>query len=257
MSAHPQDELLAAALDGTLTPPERETVEAHLAVCALCREDLELARAARGALGALPTEVRPPIDVAAAVTAQVSGRSSAAATEPVPAPSTPRWYRAAGLVAAAAAIVLAVMVVPNVVGGDADDRNSTAALEAGSSGAAPQASGVDSAGKGQDLDFDGPALQNLADESAKRSASFASVGGSELSTADQAADRALDCVRSAAGSSLPRDAVTLRLLSATYGGTPAYIGVFHLPGGRADVWAAARDDCRSLASASAPPHDSG
>jgi hypothetical protein len=255
MSAHPQDELLAAALDGTLTPPERETVEAHLAVCALCREDLELARTARGALRDLPREVRPPIDVAAAVISEISGRRSTDAAEPVPTPSAPRWYRAAGLVAAAAAIALAVMVVPNIVGGDADDPRSTAALEAGGSEAA-QASGTDAAaGMGQDLDFDGPALQNLADESVKRSVSFAS--GSELSTADQAADRALDCVRSAAGSALPPDAVTLRLLSATYGGTPAYIGVFHLPGGRADVWAAARDDCRSLASATAPPHDSG
>jgi len=49
--------------------------------------------------------------------------------------------------------------------------------------------------------------------------------------------------------SLVSSGENLWLLVATYEGTPAYLGVFSLADGRAQVWVAARDDCRLLASA--------
>ena len=50
---HP-DELLAGYVDGSATPGERRIVEEHLAGCATCQEEVELAGAARAALVALP-----------------------------------------------------------------------------------------------------------------------------------------------------------------------------------------------------------
>jgi anti-sigma factor RsiW len=55
---HP-DELLAAYVDGSASSEEREAVEAHLATCRTCREEMALARTAHLALASLP-EVDPP-----------------------------------------------------------------------------------------------------------------------------------------------------------------------------------------------------
>ncbi|MGH2678385.1 MAG: anti-sigma factor family protein, partial [Actinomycetota bacterium] len=58
MNEHPEI-LLAEYADGTLTPQAEAEVEAHLAECATCREELALATEARAALGSLP-EVPAP-----------------------------------------------------------------------------------------------------------------------------------------------------------------------------------------------------
>src|SRR6266540_1749327 len=50
---HP-DELLAGYVGGSASSDERRTVEAHLAGCSQCRDDLALAMAARTALASLP-----------------------------------------------------------------------------------------------------------------------------------------------------------------------------------------------------------
>ena len=81
-----------------------------------------------------PDEIRPPIDVAAAVAAQVAGGEASAAAPSGP----PRWYRAAGLVAAAAAIVLGVMILPRLTGDEPQEQSITAAAGA-DTGSAPEA----------------------------------------------------------------------------------------------------------------------
>ena len=53
MNEHPE-ELLADYVEGTLDADARARVEDHLAGCDRCRDELELAREARGALGSLP-----------------------------------------------------------------------------------------------------------------------------------------------------------------------------------------------------------
>jgi hypothetical protein len=259
MSAHLQDEQLTAALDGTLSGPDRAAVDAHLETCARCRGELGLARDARGALRSLPGEIRPPIDVVAAVMSEISGGSREHRARSGPAASQmPRWYRAAGLVAAAAAIALAVLIVPRVVGNDTQNRAETAAVEAGGSGT--QESGLaPAAGKSALIedaatDFDAASLQGLLDDTPKpntfdSAASATSTGALQPSERDL---KALDCVRAAGGDAIAAGAQIVRLIDATYEGTPATLGVYSLPDGRGGVWVAARDDCRLLASATTP-----
>ena len=263
MSAHLQDEQLTAELDGTLSGADRAAVDAHLETCVRCRGELELARDASGALRTLPGEIRPPIDVAAAVMSEISGGSREDRARSGPAASQmPRWYRAAGLVAAAAAIVLAVLIVPRVIGHDRQNRAETAAVEAGGSGTqesglAPAASGKSALIQDAASDFDAASLQGLLAD-AQQPGTFgsgASATGASDATAPQPSERdvkALDCVRAAGGGAIPDGAQIVRLIDATYEGTPATLGVFSLPDGRGGVWVAARDDCRLLASATTP-----
>ena len=56
---HPDDELLAAYLDGEAPVTEARAVEAHVAACAACREELALALHARSALASLPEPPAP------------------------------------------------------------------------------------------------------------------------------------------------------------------------------------------------------
>ena len=258
MTAHLQDEQLTAALDGTLSGADREAVDAHLETCARCRGELELAREARGALRALPEEIHPPIDVAAAVMTEISDAAREDRARATGAPSEmPRWYRAAGLVAAAAAIALGVLIVPRVIGHDAQNRTTSAAVEAGGSGTqqsglAPTAAGTPVAIEDKRTDYDAASLQGLLDDT--EAGAFDSAA-SATDTALQPAERdqkAVDCVRTAAGDVIPAGAQLVRLIDATYEGAPATLGVYSLPDGRAGVWVTSRDDCRLLASATTP-----
>jgi hypothetical protein len=98
-------------------------------------------------------------------------------------------------------------------------------------------------------------LQGLLDESAATFASAASPASASDANTAQPSERdmkALDCVRAAGGDAIPSGAQIVRLIDATYEGTPATLGVYSLPDGRGGVWVAARDDCRLLASATTP-----
>ncbi len=249
MSAHLQDELLTAALDGTLSAADREAVDAHLEVCSQCRGDLEFARGARTALRSLPDEILPPIDVAAAVGAEIAGGGASADAPAGP----PRWYRAAGLVAAAAAIVLGVMILPRVTGDEPQERNVTAAVGA-DTGSAPEAGAAPGPSikaaptvEKQATDYDEAGLRGLL-------ASTDLTRAAPATTADAAAQFAareqvaVDCLRTAAGDWIPEGAEFVRLIDANYQGAPATIGVFSVPGGGGGVVAATRDHCGLLAS---------
>jgi hypothetical protein len=243
MSAHLQDELLTAALDGTLSAAEREAVDAHLEVCARCLGELELAQGAREALRSLPHEIRPPIDVAGAVSAEVTGGEASAGAPTGP----PRWYRVAGLVAAAAAIVLGVMIVPRVTGDAPQERSNMTAAAGAADGTAPEAGSGPATSKAtfenSRIDYDEAGLRGLLEHT-----DLAPAATATDSTQLTSGQRALDCVRTAAGESMLNDAALARLIDATFQGTPATIGVFSVPDGTGLVVAAARDDCRLLAS---------
>ena len=65
---HP-DELLADYVDGSLTPEEGAAVDAHLASCARCRAEVDVASRAARALASLP-EPRAPAGVTDAAIAE-------------------------------------------------------------------------------------------------------------------------------------------------------------------------------------------
>ena len=78
-------------LDGTLPPPERDRVDAHLATCASCRRDLEDQRAVRVMLSGA-TMAAPPAALGQAVLAQLLGSD----TRPAAASSTTEGAAADG-----------------------------------------------------------------------------------------------------------------------------------------------------------------
>jgi hypothetical protein len=94
MNDHPQ-ELLAEYVDGSLAAEDRGRVQAHLASCSVCAEEVAVAGEARMALTALP-EVPVPLGTEQRILRHARRQ--------------PRWtspfaWRAAGLAAAAAAVV--------------------------------------------------------------------------------------------------------------------------------------------------------
>ncbi len=263
MSEHLPDELLAAHLDGTLSPTEREAADAHLEVCARCRGDLELAEGARAALRALPTELRPPTDIAAAVREELAGRGGGATTvrsvggpaDRSVAAGSPRWYRAATVAAIAAAIGLAAVIVPNLGGSEQADRGGAAPAAGGAASGAAEASRA--AGDQQDATAAAPGAfeQSERDYDVRSLLGLVEEMGPTQSVADSAALNSPDtervaCARDAGGDAIPQEARAVRLIAATYEGTPADIAVFAVGPDESRqilVVAAASRDCRLLA----------
>lgn len=246
MSEHLRDELLTAALDGTLSAAEREAVDAHLEVCPRCLGDLELAQGAREALRSLPDEIPPPIDVAAAVRAELAGGGTSAGRPTGP----PRWYRAAGLVAAAAAIMLGVMILPRLSDEEPQEQTNMTAAAGAADATTPEAGATAPGIKSEPpvehpvTDYDEAGLRGLL-QNLTSTPSATMDSPAQLAASGQ---QALDCLRQAAGASTLEDAVPVRLIDATFNGTSATIGLFSVPDGGGLVVAASRDQCRLLAS---------
>ena len=237
---HPE-ELLAPYVDGSLDASERAVVDAHLAACARCREEVELARRAVAALAALEDEPVP-----LGLTAPVLAR---AARRPEPWWRSQRW--AVGLAAAAALVLAGALVLPQVLRGPGGGSGgATARMEA-----TPTVEG----GSAQDLralppletwdaNLDERGAKRLALRSAKLAPSPAPDHA--FAPADRA-EEARSCLL-ASGAVLDEQHVLVRLIAARYLGTPAYLGVFREgPGGdqpptRIVVWVVAREDCRIL-----------
>lgn len=100
MNDHPE-ELLAGYADGSLGADERARVEAHLATCETCQEELDLAAEALTSLESLP-ELDPPKGIPFRVRRK-TGRTP------------PRAWRIAGAAAAAAVLIGAgVLVLTNM-----------------------------------------------------------------------------------------------------------------------------------------------
>jgi anti-sigma factor RsiW len=237
---HPE-ELLAPYVDGSLDASERAVVDAHLAACARCREEVAVARRAVAALSTLGEEPVP-----LGITAPVLARAERAA--PLRSRS-PRW--AVGLAAAAALVLAGALVLPQVLRGPAGPSPGGATMGVAED-AEREAAELATPGlpplEVWDADLGERGAKRLALRSARLAPSpapdnaFAATGG---------ADEALSCL-TASGAVLDEQHVLVRLISARYLGTPAYLAVFREgPGGdqpptRVVVWVVAREDCRIL-----------
>jgi hypothetical protein len=258
---HPE-ELLSGYVDGTLPNEERAVVDAHLATCATCREEVELAHEALTALEAL--EEQPvPFGVTGPVMAEAGRRFERRGAV---------WQRVqwgAGLAAAAALVLVVALNLP----GDSRDRagapadGPTAEADAGAPGAAFAADDtLPKLERQRTVNYDDSGIRLLAEDAAERSAGAQSsptaesdAGGPGIEFAAQGERGvAVECLRTS-GAPLGEPLERLdRLIEAQYRGTPAYFAVFlESPGGgqppdSAIVWVVATRDCRILTIASLP-----
>lgn len=248
---HP-DELLAGYVDGTLSDPERAVVDEHLRTCDRCREEIDLATRAVSALSALPTEP-VPFGVTGPVLAEA--RKGAERRQPV-------WARmqwAVGIATAAALVLVAVILLPQVVG-DGDDDGP--ALRAPAGPQAPESAAAEAAAPIPGLerleqDLDERDLARIAKQAARPDgARSVSAAGSEPTAIPeqpdvQAPDGAVDCLLRS-GATIDDESVLVRVIEASYLGTPAYVGVFlEGPGGGRSpedsvVWVVSSADCTIL-----------
>ena len=231
---HPFEQL-ADLMDGTLDERELAGVQAHLDLCATCRQDIDLATHGARAARSLPLE-DPPSDLHRRVMGAGGGRG------------TPTWYRWAGAAAAAAAVIAIAIALPNVGG---DGRTETATDAAGTSEVSlPLAGDVEYSREEQDYDAD--ALQDLARSATASRQVSTDAAGAALAGDTSAAVR---CVSKAFGDQ--QAGRLTRLIQATFEGEEAYIAVYLEGPGAGEppdtvaVWAASSKDCTVLSFASA------
>lgn len=251
---HPE-ELLSGHVDGTLTNEERAVVDAHLATCATCREEVELAGEALTALGSL--EEQPvPFGITGPVMAEAGRRFERRGAV---------WGRiqwGAGLAAAAALVLVVALNLSNDSGGQVDSLRAGGTGGAGAEGPAASVAAEDARlpklERQRAVSYDDAGVLSLA-QSAKRSpetespAADTNGDGAQVEFAAQnERGVAIECLRtSGAPLNEPRDTL-VRMLEAQYQGTPAYFAVFlETPGGgqpadSAIVWVTATRDCRIL-----------
>jgi hypothetical protein len=250
---HPE-ELLAGYVDGTLSTKDRAAVDAHLAGCARCSRETELAAGARSALRSLEDEPAPP-GVASHALEETGGARRSAVSG-----GTPRWYRIGGVVAAAAAgLLVLTLVLPHIgqnqgSGADAADKAQVPAAD----GAREQTNLAASLIQIQHVNYDNTSLTGLTESyqtgnsggaPLQTAATSAPVSGSQAQT-----DKALACVTKSA----PDQGGDLQsLIRARFQGTPAYLAVFFegpgagQPADTVTVWVFAIDDCHILSFSSA------
>ncbi len=257
---HPVD-LLVDLVDGSIAPQDRAVVESHLADCARCRRDVELAAAGRQVARSLPPP-EVPDGLADEAIAEAERHAREVAPEVAPLrdrggrADAPTWYRRAGAAAAAAAVVLVVVVaLPNLGGGGDDAQVGSTAEDAAFAPRAAETVEV------LDLDLDTDQVQALALGYRAGAAEVgADTGAAVPSGAVPAADTAepedvLSCLRTA----IPEleDQRPVRLIAARFEGTPAYLGVFLSGPGAgqapdtATVWVVARSGCEILSTTQA------
>jgi hypothetical protein len=258
---HP-DDLLAAYVDGSLAHDERAGVDAHLATCDRCREEVALAGSARRALASLPRTV--PIPDAVGTPALDEARRGQR-SQPSRAVDHPRWARWAGPVAGAAAVIVAIAIaIPALTGGGGGDglrASDDAAAEGAVAPAAAPASRIERIGG--DLDAtDLPALVEpvrgmeavvpSADAGPGTTASTPpDQGFAEATIAPADVDAATACLRTAFP---PIVSAPLRVVQLRFEQTPAYAGVYFVPAGDGvdvdtyQVVVASRSDCSVLSS---------
>lgn len=251
---HPEDSL-AGYVDGTIPTRERAEIDAHLAGCARCRQEVTLGAGARAALASLP-EVAPPPGIAGpALDLALAGRPRRRLDR------VPRWYRLAGAAAAAAAVLVVVaLVLPNL----GQDRGPAAdakrnALEEGRAAAA--ATPLDATQiEIERTNYDRASLTALAASyAAQGEAGQAAVQAPAATTpftpgTREQAQRALGCI---ARSAPDETGQLVRLIQARFQGAQAILAVF-LEGPGADqppdavsIWVFATKGCGILSYSSA------
>jgi hypothetical protein len=242
---HPY-ELLADLMDGTLDEGDLAGVQAHLDVCASCREDISHATAGRQAARSLP-EATAPTDLHQRITAEAGGRGHG-----TPGQGVPGWYRWAGVAAAAAVVVAVAITLPSVGDGAGVSRTTEDAQRPMEAGSGSQDSISGRQVEVQDVNYDPKGLERLA-RAVRTDAAQSVEAAPNAALADPI--EAARCV-SQAFDEQPVGRLT-RLIQAKFEGRAAYIAVY-LEGPGADeppdtavVWVASKDNCTILSFASA------
>jgi hypothetical protein len=245
---HPEEQL-SGYVDGTLETDERAEVDAHLATCPTCREEIELSTRAVTMLRELP-EVPVPFGTTRRVMAEAGKERTSRGRR--------SWGRgtqwAAGLAAAAVLVAVVAVALPRV--GEVAQMDSAAG---GGAQATPKAApGMEAATSGEvplelqpNADYDATKLQRLADSSALRAGKETTLAAP--SAADELAAQAEGAAACLArpGGLTGRDRL-VRLIQATFQGEPSYIGVYlerpgaDQPADRIVIWVVARQDCSTL-----------
>lgn len=247
---HPEV-LLAGYVDGTLEGQERAVVDAHLASCTTCREEVELARAAVAALATLE-EVPVPLGVTGPVLAEAGRRFERRRAV--------TWRRIQWAAGSAAAAALVLVVALNLNLGSSPEEATVAADAGAATGAVGAAAAPEAAAalggleRQPGVNYDEEGARSLAtDEVAERSSASLSAPeeGQDLELADPTA--AIACLRTAEA---PVDDTAtdqlVRLIEAQYQGAQAYFGVFlespgaDQPPDRVVIWIVSTDGCQIL-----------
>ena len=235
--------LLADYVDGTLDPPTRAGIDAHLQTCATCRGELSMAAAGARAAEGLD-EPAAPAGIGEAAIAEASRMAAERNPEVTPItgrarrrPTTPRMLAAAG---AAALILLLVVVAPKL--GQDTTRNAAQIAAGGASRATayPQASAVEI----QHADYTFAVLPDVAAqlrtaltssdglESGPVASSAPGVGAPSITALPNAEDVSknsdlLPAATACLNTAFDDPAGTLsRVIRARYAGQPAYLGVY-------------------------------
>jgi len=245
---HPEEQL-SGYVDGTLETDERAEVDAHLATCATCREEIELSTRAVTMLRELP-EVPVPFGTTRPVMTEAGKERASRGRR--------SWDRgtqwAAGLAAAAVLVAVVAVALPRV--GEVAQMDSAAG---GGVAAAPtRVPGMEAATSGAvhlelqpDADYDATTLERLADSSAQRAASETTLAAPSAAGASAAQAEGATACLAGPGGLTGRDRL-VRLIQATFQGEPAYIGVYleqpgaGQPADRIVIWVVARQDCSTL-----------
>ncbi|HYX79464.1 MAG TPA: zf-HC2 domain-containing protein, partial [Actinomycetota bacterium] len=168
--SHPT-ELLAAYVDGSLSEEERDRVEAHLATCRTCRQEVELARAVVPALAALEEEP-VPVGVTRPVLEKAGERTdrSWSAEWRVPSRSS-RWTKVSVALGGVAAASIAIVLAITLSGGSGGLFTAGPAGGGAGSASAPsnEAAPAHVRLEKQDRNYDETSLRRLADASARPS----------------------------------------------------------------------------------------
>jgi anti-sigma factor RsiW len=235
---HP-DELLAGYVDGSASPEEGRAVEAHLAECQQCRNEIALAESARAALLSLPEMEAPGLTVpsAAAGGDEVAGRREARRGGER---QLRRWRVSWAALAGTAAVLALLAVIPLVLTRGGGGRLAVTGPGAKSGSRAPQAAFAYPPVLDLSSNYDPESVQALADRLGDRaklaigeaSGPLASATSPKASRpapspiatgpiADLPSADVVQCVVQATG--LPSDTVPVYLEIATFRGTPAYL----------------------------------
>jgi putative zinc finger protein len=267
---HP-DELLAGYVDGSASPAERRIIEAHLAGCSQCRDELALATRARTALMSLPELEAPGLAArgiegllpaeAPGGTDELAGRRQARRE----AHGFRRWQSSWAALAGVAAVLALLAIVPLVLIRGGGSKSTTAG------GPARSAVGAAEAAKyprvfDRRANYDQASLRALASQlgndarsglltgSATKSSPPPSLAGGD--TPQFAAIAPVDVVRCALrGTGLPSDTTPVYLERATYQGKPAFVVAVQTQGGSRShlrVYAVSQKDCTFLFEADQP-----
>lgn len=245
---HPE-ELLSGYVDGTLATDERADVDAHLATCATCREEIELSTRAVTMLHELP-EVPVPFGTTRAVIAE-AGKERASRARRSWGGRT-QW--AAGLAAASVLLAVVAVALPRV----GREARTESAAGGGVAAAPTRAPGMEAALSGAvplelqpNADYDATKLERLADSSAQRAGFNATLAAPSAEDASAGkAEGAAACLARPGG--LTGQDRLVRLIQAQYQGTPAYLGVYleqpgaGQPADRIVILVVARQDCSIL-----------